>query len=43
MMMMKSMKYSRWVGDDDDEEHEVLSRWVGDDNEEEHEVITMGW
>ncbi len=24
MMMIKNKKYLRWVGDDDDEEHEVL-------------------
>ncbi len=25
MMMMKNMKYSQWIGDDDDEEHEALT------------------
>jgi hypothetical protein len=25
MMMMKNMKNSRWIGDDDDEEHEVFT------------------
>jgi hypothetical protein len=24
MMMIKNQKYSRWVGDDDDEKHEVF-------------------
>jgi hypothetical protein len=24
MILMKNMKYSRWVDDDDNEEHEVL-------------------
>ncbi len=25
MMMIKNVKYSRWFGDDDDEEHEALT------------------
>jgi hypothetical protein len=42
MMMMKNMKYSRWVGNDYEEEQEVLT-WVGDDDDEEHEILMMGW
>ncbi len=42
MMMIKNMKYSRWVGDDDDEEHKELTM-SGRGYEEEHEVLTKGW
>ncbi len=42
MMMMKNMKYSRWVGEDM-KKNMKYSRRVCNDDDEEHEVLTMGW
>ena len=45
MMMMKNMKYSRWVGndDDDDEEHESNHDGLVMMMMKNMKVLTMGW
>ncbi len=43
MMMMKNMKYSRWVGNDDNEEHESTHDGLVMMMMKNMKVLTMGW